>query len=119
MTMTMPAPSRTQAFAALARANEIRLANANFIRRLRALPSDEGRELVARLLEDPDLELEHGAAIHALSLGRLIGSIRSIGPSKTGSLLWRAGVATRDRKVRALTNRERNAVALELRTGRR
>lgn len=112
--MTMTASPRDLALTNLVRANEIRSGVASLRRRIAALDTTMGREFVASLIENRDLELEVGP-IGSMRLGMLLNSIRAFGPTKTRAVTHRAGVFSIDRHVRSLTDRERAAIAAVLR----
>lgn len=103
---------QAQSLSALARANEIRCANAETKRMIRALASGDGRELVADILEDPGLP---SLPISSLPVGRLLATVNRLGSAKTLRLLRHANINSWDRKVRDLTVRQRADLARRLR----
>jgi len=103
------ASDRAQYMAALSRANEVRLASAQARREVHALPPKEGARHLADLLENRDPRIE------STPIGRLLRAILGIGDVKVGVLLRAAGVATQDRRVDHLTDRQVRALAEALR----
>ena len=100
-----------QSLMALQDANQKRCAMAAVRSEISALGLEEGRLLVAGIL---DGELERPAA-QAMTIWRLLTAITRLGPSRVERYLRRANVITGDRRVRELTNRQRVAVAAQLR----
>lgn len=99
----------TQAAEALSFANERRCALAEIRARIQALPFEEGCELVASILDQPEGHEE------AFPVGRMLLSVHRFGEQALATALREAGVLTADKKVRQLTERQRRALALVLR----
>lgn len=96
-----------QRMIALDRANQIRAGNAETRARLKKMDGALGAYLVAELLEDMT------STIQALPVSRLLNSIRGVGPGKMEWFCRRAGCSL-DRKVRDLTDRQRELLAEKL-----
>lgn len=100
--------------AAMALANQIRSAMKNIKGEIKPLSHRDGCARVAEFLIDPE---EPAAAIRVRALLR---AIRLMGNTKADNLLWQAGIANGDKRVRELTDRQRVALAdhLRVRAGR-
>ncbi len=94
---------------ALTKANEIRVANGILKREIKALPRYDAMHLVADLLED------NVAPANSLPAQRLIWSIPRIGDARLRGVFYKAQVFNVDRRVKDLTDRQRRALAFELR----
>lgn len=107
--------SEPQHVIALRKANRIRSANATTIREIASLPRGEAREAAAALLREPT---DEEAALH---VGRLLCAVPRFGRKRTRVLLARAGIAPgrEGRRIRELTERERNVIADALTRPRR
>lgn len=108
MTMTV---DRWQSLAALQNANDKRSAMLAARHQIASLRLMEGRLLVADFLvcdvESPGAE--------STPVWRLLNAIRGFGPYKAERALIRAGIISGDKRVRDLTNRQRVALAEQLR----
>lgn len=100
-----------QCLAALAKANVIRKSNADFIRQLRTGPGEAARFLVAAALVEPD------DATGALPVRRLLLGIPRFGAARAGRYLRAAGIVSGDRRVRDLSDRQRQQLARWLHAG--
>ena len=107
--------SEPQHVTALREANRVRLANAATLRSIEALPRPDAENRVAELLRDPTPDV---AALH---VGRLLEAIPRVGRVKARALLAATGTAPgrEGRRIRELTERERNVVADALTRPRR
>lgn len=97
----------TQHMDALTLANERRCEGARFRRGLATLPMDEGCEMVAELLLDPDVS----AHIAAMPVRRCLTAIHRLGESKVGAIMREGLMLRPNPKIRDLTARERRALA--------
>lgn len=97
-----------QALAALERANEIRLANAEIRRKVKQMPHEVGREWAAQMVEDPV------DSVSRMTVEHLLRSIERVGPLTAA--LW-ASTADVERRARLenLTVRQRLELAQLLR----
>lgn len=102
-----PMEQRTEA---LKRANHIRSKNARTIRQIGELSSVEGIDEVVGLLRNA----EPGEPICGLPIYRLLTAPRFMGDKKTRQLLRQAEVVSGDRKLRELTQRQRDVIARHL-----
>jgi hypothetical protein len=101
----------TQSMQALAYANEVRTANANFRRTVAAMTARGGAEYVADAIE-----CDYGhETIGALPVDRMLLSVHKLGSVKAAKCLTAAGVVNHGRRLRELTPRQRKAVAMQLR----
>ena len=100
-------PTLEQAMNALAKGNEIRVGMADIRKGIRTLSTSAGCEYVAGLLSEP----EPGSVAGAFPIGRLLGTIRRVGSTK--AQMWCAGADIRslDRRVDALTDRQKTLLA--------
>lgn len=107
--------SEPQHVTALREANRVRLANAATLRSIEALPRPDAENRAAELLRDPTPDV---AALH---VGRLLEAIPRIGRVKARALLAATGTAPgrEGRRIRELTERERNVIAGALTRPRR
>lgn len=96
-----------QSMRALALANEIRFAQAAVMREIRKAKSAESKQLAADALRDPT------ETVGGVRLNRLLRSVNRYGERRVRLLMGRAGipVARLSRRVRELSDRERNALA--------
>jgi hypothetical protein len=99
-----------QHLSALALANEIRYAQAAWMRSLRALPPAQACRRAAHALWNPDEN------VGSIRLERVLRSVPRMGDRYVDLLLTQAGVpiARRKRRVRELTERERRIIAAAL-----
>lgn len=93
-----------QRMSALARANEVRIENAQVLAEIHGLSYREGMRRVAGLLAEP-------GTCGALPVYRLLMAPRRIGASKVATILRAAGVVSGDRRVRELSPRQRDMLA--------
>jgi hypothetical protein len=98
----------SQPLQALARANEVRIGQAGIRARLAAMPKAYALAKAAEYLEDPP------EAIHGLTVHRLLTSCHNVGDLTARRITRVAGVLP-ERKVGALTSREREALVLTIR----
>ena len=107
--------SEPQHVTALREANRVRLANAATLRSIASLPRPDAENRAADLLRDPTPDV---AALH---VGRLLEAIPRVGRAKARAILTLAGVTPgrRGRRIRELTERERNVIAAALTRPRR
>ena len=96
---------------ALERAQEKRLGVAQFRRDVNALPFAEGARKVADAIQND----HDGYLTGSARVGHLLRSVRFLGPDKVRTLLGAAGVRNEDKKVRDLTVRQCDEIALRLR----
>lgn len=96
---------------ALANANEIRLGVAAAKQRVKALPPRAGAELVADIVENDYAD----PVIGTVRMYPLLVSVKKIGDEKARTCLKAAGVMYYEKRLRDLTKRQRDAVALQLR----
>lgn len=101
-----PMPQHLQA---INKANETRRGIADFRRAVRAAGSAEGARMVARAIE-----FDHDTVLGGARVGVLMRAIRSIGTDKVYRGLIAAGVPSGDKKLRDMTERQREAVAIQL-----
>lgn len=101
----------TQAREALAWANEVRLSNATYRREVLAMSPRAGAEYVADSIEQ-DWESE---CLGSIPMDRLLMSVRRLGAGKMSRCLTVAGVSYHHKRLRDLTERQRVAVAAQLR----
>lgn len=94
---------------ALALANYVRIANANLRRELAFLSHRDGCERVAALL------LEPSGPVLSFPIGRLLTCIDRIGESGMTRYLRAADIFSTTKRVSALTQRQREALARVLR----
>ena len=95
---------------ALRIANRVRFAGIRYRRELAQLPRDEAHERVVRLLLDPV-----DGPLGTLRVGHLLLSVPTLGPRKVTLLLFRAEIYSQDKRLAALTSRQRVALAHALR----
>lgn len=94
---------------ALLKANRVRLANGQTFRRIEGLPFGSSRLMAASVLRAPTEDQL------SMRLWQLLGSVRSLGPSKIDRLLIRADIrADPKRRLRELTQRQRDVIAYDL-----
>lgn len=105
--MTPPVP---QALLALEKANEHRMAVADARRRIAALPNRAGREALAVLIESTE-----DAALLSGRLSHYLLAIRQVGDVQAARLLRTLGVSNADKRLRDLTDRQRDLLISELR----
>lgn len=98
----------SQRMQALQRANEIRIAKAQLRRDLTELSSAEARQRVALLLRSPD------DVVGALQINALVCAVPRVGAGSCRELLRHAGIGDPQRRVRTLTVRQREALAMAL-----
>lgn len=101
----MSAVVESQCMQALARANEIRAANALLSKEIRSLGPTVGLVRAARVLRT--MEGESGA----MPIARLLLSVHRLGDRKAGGVLRRAGISLGTRRIRDLTQRQRDHIA--------
>lgn len=104
-----PERSLAQRMSALDHANEIRIGNAQLRREIRALSKPDAYRRVADLLECPE------GYVESMPIGRLLNSIERVGARKVDRILMVACVRSSDRRVGALTDRQRSILAVVLR----
>lgn len=104
----MSAQPHDQRGDALAKANRVRLANAQTYREIRALPAPAAFRRVSGILRAP-----RGAEC-AMRVDALLSAASRIGPSKVAALIALAGVRHADRRLRDLTDRQRRVIATAL-----
>ena len=113
--MTAAERQRTDA---LHTANIIRVENAALKQQIQALGYIDGCLRVAEILEEPvmpgRLRVIDGPA-GAIRVGQLLTSVSRLGDMRAGVLCRRAGITSRDRRVRELTARQRTELASGLR----
>lgn len=99
-----------QRLAALSLANSRRAAHAATRRHLRSLGFTESRRMVAKILREPEGELQHMRARY------LLESVTHFGPARLGKLLRRTGLGPGRLAIRLgeLTARERELLATHL-----
>lgn len=102
--MTGAVADQPQHLAALAHGNDIRLRRAEKRRELKAMPREESREVVARLVSHPSILWTTCRLDYMLSMAALTG------PATVSRWLRRAGVPA-DKTLGALTDRQRQALA--------
>jgi hypothetical protein len=107
MTMTID-----QRRVALVKGNAIRTANSRLLTGLRAMRDTDAMDALADLLETPDLADKPAGAV---AIFRLLRAIHRYGWEKSCSQLRRANVMSGDRRARDLTDRQRTAIAADLR----
>lgn len=96
---------------ALQYANQIRCANAAWVRTVAAMSPRAGAEFVADAIEcDYDHE-----SLGTLAVNRALLAVHRLGQHKAERCLRAAGVANEAKKLRDLTKRQRVAVAAQLR----
>jgi hypothetical protein len=95
---------------ALALANTVRRANHRTAKDIARMPGREGCNTVARLLRDGD---EKGP-LGAIPIGRLLIAPRQMGEERVQRLLRVAGVMSGDRRLRLLTQRQRDVLAAQM-----
>jgi hypothetical protein len=96
---------------ALQRANDVRKHNSDLKADLAALSRGNGAVMLANLLcEEPD------SLFGAMPVQSALRAIRGIGREKAGTILIAAGVKGVTRRVRDLTVRQREFIALALRS---
>lgn len=91
--------------AARVRANEIRLEAAEAKREIAALDYGEGLDRVAALL------LAHDPRLESIKVSLLIRSVKRMGTSRVDAIVSESGLRTGEKRVRALTDRQRVALA--------
>ena len=96
---------------ALERAQEKRLGVAQFRRDINALSFAEGARKVADAIQND----HDGYVTGSARVGHLLRAVRFLGPDKVRAVLGAAGVHNEDRKVRQLTVRQCDEIALRLR----
>lgn len=101
-----------QQLAALAVANEVRLSNVAFVRRVRTLSMSDAVDLVAGHLESPDLG---GSTVGAMPIVRLLLAIPRFGPDRVNRMTRTAGITFNNRRARDLTDRQREHLIRQLR----
>lgn len=94
---------------ALVVANGVRVSNARLAREITDLDRDHGEQQVAQLLDNPE------GAVGAFPIGRLLMCIRDVGEERMSCYLRHAGIFSTTKRVRALTARQRHALAAALR----
>ena len=98
---------------ALAKANEVRFANADLVKLIRESGADQGRSVVASTLED----LGGDDPVGGMPIRRLLLAIPKFGEKRAGRYLRAVGLFTGDRRVRELSDRQRAKLAALLRAG--
>lgn len=96
---------------ALQNANAKRVGVASLKQRVRAMSTCAGAEYLADVIEHDYADPIIGTA----RMRQLLVSVRMVGDEKACRCLKAAGVMFYDRRLRDLTARQRNAVALQLR----
>lgn len=105
--------ARPQHLQALDLANGVRYERAAIRVRVRAAGPDQGRRLVAELLED-EAGCESGA-VSTMPALRLLSWPTRLGPKAALRMLRQVGVVSELRLVRDLTGRQRRSLAATLR----
>lgn len=111
--MTVMLTDTQQHMVALAEANRIRLIIAEWRREMGKLPINDGRERIAKLLEQGDL-----GNIGAVRLGAALTTIHRVGPTQARRIINRALPHSRNlemTRLRDLTSRQREELAFRLR----
>ena len=109
MTVTDPSVQRT---VALAKANEVRYANARLAKHVRSIRGvANGRAFVANLLDDETVAGPTGA----FPVGRLLMLIRGLGVVHVRWMISEAGIWSYDRLLRDVSGRQRLELARLLR----
>jgi hypothetical protein len=101
----------TQQMTALALANETRSTIAEFRREVRRVGAEEGARMVADVIERDHQDRIYGTA----RVGHLMRAIPMMGETKVYRLLLVAGIQSADRRLKGLTDRQREAVVAEVR----
>lgn len=96
---------------ALKRANEVRLRECAFRRRISALSYDEGCEIIAALLDDSDLP----AYIGSMKVDRVITAVHRMGSRRAADVRRDASLMRREVRIRDLTVHEKRRLAQALR----
>lgn len=104
-------PDYAQAKAQLKLANLVRTTNARTIRDIANLPYVDGIDAVIEVLENGD---EKGP-LGALSIGRLLTAPRWMGEERARVVLRSVSIVSGDRRLRQITMRQREQMALHLR----
>jgi hypothetical protein len=97
-----------QRFEALAIANRRRVRGANVRRHIRGLPLLDGVMEVARFLKEQDDD------VWAMPVSRLVFSVHRLYEKKGTPMLFAAGIHAHHKRVRDLTDRQREALAVGL-----
>ena len=112
----MTATATSQPLEALALANHVRLGRAGLRRTIKKLPAGEGREQLARLLEDP--AWRDGGPARTATVVSVLTWPALIGPVRARRVSRRLGIGDA-RQVRHLTARQASALAAHLRAEQR
>lgn len=99
-----------QRTAALALANQVRVANARTLKEIRRAPYVDGMVHVMDILSG-----DVTGPVGQIRIGRLLLCPRGLGEGKAQKLLRAAGIYNGDRRLRQLTPRQRNELVLHLR----
>jgi predicted DNA binding protein len=97
---------------ALKVANRYRIAVARECERIAGLPWRDGREEVARLIEDCDDD-----ALLSGRLAKYLNAPRYVGKAKAAGLMGQLEIRRADKRIRDLTGRQREVIAAAVRNG--
>lgn len=107
--MERSGPTRETAMVNLAKGNRVRAKVAELKDSVREAPRDEALEKVADIIQDPPEEFG------SIRVGKLLRCVPYVGSAKVRLAVRFAGIASEDKRLRQLSERQRLALAEEVR----